>query len=50
MSKKQPVEKKEEKQKFNYEELIFSNLSCPQLTFDKTGYTFTNLLMDVQKI
>ena len=48
MSKKPPAEKKEEKQpKFNYEELIFSNLACPQLTFDKTGYTFTQLLMDV---
>ena len=36
---------KEEKPK--YEELVFGNLSRPQMTFDRTGYTFTLLMLDV---
>lgn len=42
---KKPNPAKEEKPK--YEELVFVNLSRPQMTFDRTGYTFTLLTLDV---
>jgi len=55
MSKKPPQNSKEDKKpaaakedKPKLEELIFSNLSRPQLTFDRTGYTFTLLSLDVE--
>lgn len=54
MSKKTNLDKKDDKKstalkedKPKFDEIIFSNLAKPQLTFDRTGYTFTNLLMDV---
>ena len=57
MSKKTTVDKKDEKkttvikeEKPKYEEIIFSNLSNPQLTFDHTGYAFSFLQMDVMII
>ena len=42
---KKPNPAKEEKPK--YEELVFVNLSRPQMAFDRTGYTFTLLMLDV---
>ena len=42
---KKPNPAKEEKPK--YEELVFVNLSRPQMTFDRTGYAFTLLMLDV---
>lgn len=55
MSKKTAQDKKEEKKekivkedKPKQEELVFTNLSRPQLTFDRTGYTFTLLSLDVR--
>ncbi len=46
MSKRK--EGKEEKQKVNFEEIIWQNLSNPQLTFDKTGFTFVDLNLSVR--
>lgn len=48
MSKGKPADKKDEKQqKANYEDVIFSHLSVPKLSLDKTGFSFTNLTWDV---
>lgn len=51
--KKPPTDKKEDKkptskeEKPKYEEIIFSGLCDPKMTFDHTGYTFTSLILDV---
>lgn len=40
-AKKVAEKKPDEKQKVNFEEMIFSNLSNFKLTYDSTGYHFT---------
>lgn len=42
---KKAANPKEDKPKF--EELIFTNLCDPKMTFDHTGYSFTTLNLDV---
>lgn len=44
---KVPEKKVEEKQKVNFEELIFANLSDCKLVYDNSGYQYTKLDLSV---
>ncbi len=53
MSKKPPQPQKDEKkpqikeEKPKFDEIIFNNLSNPQMNFDHSGFVFTRLSMEV---